>query len=432
MERLRAALRSDPVMTSPEDAFAYGEGIPPDATWRNLLPAVELGLGLAPGSGEAMSLQDAWNASGRAGNALLSGDYGQAASDYLNMGTGLLGAIPGAGIVARGTKRGAAWMDRNLPTGFNRLLDAVYPSDPRSTTNIFAGPTAKTADQAALSQAQELAQSGASRDEILQSTGWAKGSDGKWKFEIDDSAARPVMSVNRIAAEQDTNRVYLGRVLDHPQLYEAYPELKTAGVRYEIGQPGASYDEAENMLTLKGPKLTDTQMPRTDVLLHEVQHPIQGKEGFARGGNPGEFADIWGPKADRIRIPMETKLVAEEIGIKDIPWPGDPAYAQLKEAVRASIEDRSGRPFSFRHVSEGMDEFDWDYGSTMNAPKAAIAEQTRLGLRNLGMDQYNRLAGEVEPRNVQTRMNMPAAERRAKGYWETQDVPDDQQIVRFR
>jgi len=134
------------LLISPEDDFAYGQGIPADATWRNLIPMAEFGLGIAPVSGEVMSARDAWDASGRGGNALLRGDYGQAASDYLNMGTGILGAIPGAGIVARGTKRGAAWMDRNLPAGINRLLDAAMPSDPRSTMNIFAGPTAKTAD----------------------------------------------------------------------------------------------------------------------------------------------------------------------------------------------------------------------------------------------------------------------------------------------
>lgn len=129
------------LLMSPEDDFAYGQGIPADATWRNLIPMAEFGLGMAPVSGEAMSARDAWDASGRGGNALLEGRFTDAASDYLNMGTGLLGAIPGAGIVARGTKRGAVWMDRNLPHGFNRLLDAVYPADPRSTTFSGVGPT---------------------------------------------------------------------------------------------------------------------------------------------------------------------------------------------------------------------------------------------------------------------------------------------------
>lgn len=47
-------------------------------------------------------------------------------------------------------------------------------------------------------------------------------------------------------------------------------------------------------------------------------------------------------------------------------------------------------------------------------------------------DTYHRTSGEVEARNVQTRMNMTPAERRATPPWLTQDVPDEQQIVRFK
>jgi hypothetical protein len=43
---------------------------------------------------------------------------------------------------------------------------------------------------------------------------------------------------------------------------------------------------------------------------------------------------------------------------------------------------------------------------------------------------YQALAGEVEARNVQSRMDMDAATRRATPPWATEDVPRDQQIVR--
>lgn len=131
LERLRAALRG-----SPEDDFAYGEGIPPEATWRNLIPAVELGLSIAPGSGEAMAAQEAWDASGRGAQALNEGRYSDAVGDYLDWGTATLGAVPVLGTMARGTRRGAAWMDQNLPSWINKGLDYIYPSDPRSTMHM--------------------------------------------------------------------------------------------------------------------------------------------------------------------------------------------------------------------------------------------------------------------------------------------------------
>jgi hypothetical protein len=95
-------------------------------------------LSVAPGSGEAMSARDAWNASGRAGEALTAGNYGQAASEYGNLATALLGAVPGAGVIARGTKRGAEWMNRNLPEGVNRLADALAPKNSQDT--LYAIP----------------------------------------------------------------------------------------------------------------------------------------------------------------------------------------------------------------------------------------------------------------------------------------------------
>lgn len=119
-------------------------GLQPRDTSGDLAALAEFGLSVAPGSGEAMSARDAWNASGEASNALLSGRYGDAASGYGNMLAAMVGAVPGIGVVARGTQRGAAWMDRNVPGAVNRLLDRMAPKDAANTLNIFAGPTART------------------------------------------------------------------------------------------------------------------------------------------------------------------------------------------------------------------------------------------------------------------------------------------------
>ena len=48
-----------------------------------------------------------------------------------------------------------------------------------------------------------------------------------------------------------------------------------------------------------------------------------------------------------------------------------------------------------------------------------------------GVDTYRRLAGEVEARNVQARQHMTPQERRGLAPWWTEDVPREDQIVRF-
>jgi hypothetical protein len=387
------------LLVSPEDDFAYGQGISPEATWRNLIPFAEFGLGMAPVSGEAMAARDAWDASGRGGNALLQGDYGQAASEYLNMGTGLLGALPGAGIVARGTKRGAAWMDRNLPEGFNRLLDSVYPSDPRSTTNIFAGPTAKTADHQALAQAQEMKAQGASRADIWRETGWdLEKADQIPRFEIDDSKSlydQNAYKELKESAEFD-GRTYnpsfdnaqLDFVLDHDQLYAAYPDMGEMPLAFFPNQ-GAMRGEYGGLSHKSGMALRNDLDDATgrSTALHEAQHAVQGREGFPRGGSQT------GPyQAGERDILIRQEFNRRKKGTINNPYLDSvPTDAQIMEEAKAFVDSPVGRELAYR-----------------------------------------RLAGEVEARNVQSRMNMTAAERRTTPPWETQDVSDDQQIVRFR
>lgn len=51
----------------------------------------------------------------------------------------------------------------------------------------FAGRNANRADQEALARAEELERTGTDAEQIRQETGWFRGADGLWRFEIDDS-----------------------------------------------------------------------------------------------------------------------------------------------------------------------------------------------------------------------------------------------------
>lgn len=53
----------------------------------------------------------------------------------------------------------------------------------------MAGPKAKTASSKNLALAEAMEEDGASREEIWRKTGWIRGADGQWRFEVDDSKA---------------------------------------------------------------------------------------------------------------------------------------------------------------------------------------------------------------------------------------------------
>jgi hypothetical protein len=63
--------------------------------------------------------------------------------------------------------------------------------------------------------------------------------------------------------------------------------------------------------------------------------------------------------------------------------------------------------------------------------KGLPAHLDRIAQESAASEYYSRLSGEVQARNVQTRRDMSAEERRATPPWQTQDVPDEQQIVRM-
>lgn len=76
----------------------------------------------------------------------------------------------------------------------------------------------------------------------------------------------------------------LGDIFNAPELFAAYPQLKNIRVeRHKAWQYSGFYSEAENLIALHA-NLDEAEV--LEVLLHEIQHAVQGIEGFARGGNP--------------------------------------------------------------------------------------------------------------------------------------------------
>ena len=54
----------------------------------------------------------------------------------------------------------------------------------------YAGERARTANSTTLQQAEQMERDGKSSEEIRKETGWFRGMDGQWRFEIDDSGAK--------------------------------------------------------------------------------------------------------------------------------------------------------------------------------------------------------------------------------------------------
>lgn len=162
---------------------------------------------------------------------------------------------------------------------------------------IFGGLGAKNARPRMQQVAERAVAAGKDPDEVRQVTGWFKGMDDKWRFEVDDSAMRlnpkfeEGLRANKgnlgLFTEKTGGEYRLPEVISHPGLFEQYPELAYTRVRFDHPKDGgASFDASTNMIHL--PKSgTDMGVVGSwrDSLTHEIQHWVQKKEGFARGGS---------------------------------------------------------------------------------------------------------------------------------------------------
>lgn len=220
----------------------------------------------------------------------------------------------------------------------------------------FAGLGARTADRDALARAKrELAQNPDDGDRIRRETGWFLGPDRKWRFEINDSAAR---------IRVDLTQPFSGTMqefLEHPKLFEAYPTL--AGVRVEYGanqyQLGGGSFFGDNRIQV------ESSQGALSTTLHEIQHWIQRLEAFAQGSS-GTLAALQSryPKEYQRRFSQRWSQMMKRLGF----W------------ARLSPEARSDTALVINRVlvSEG----------------------------------YRKSAGEVEARDVEDRAMLTDEERR--------------------
>jgi hypothetical protein len=271
-----------------------------------------------------------------------------------------------------------------------------------SATRIFAGPMAKTANHVALSRAAEMEAQGQHPDEIWRATGWGRGADDKWRFEISDDAARVDLPAH---AEMRPGELPVetthGEAIQHPELAAAYPDIPERPLLYQ------RLDPAPGGRFARGTYYPDMDVFRLNVIpshayaplstgLHETQHGVQMREGFARGGAPGDFPHIVEQDVN------DGRIVAALIARGRQP---SEAAAELKR-----LTGRQATP-QIMDIAMSPDVFTRPWSAR---------------------DAYRRLAGEVEARNVQSRMDMTPEQRRASPPWETEDVPREQQIVRQR
>ena len=315
-----------------------------------------------------------------------------------------------------------------------------------------------------LNVAREMEEAKKDAMAIKMATGWERGADGKWRYEIPDIEYVPTgdADLNRRVELQPWGKEYVAltdRMLDGEtltvaemkrfeelskdaedlatlyrgldkksladyvradDLFKAYPELRAVNVRFvnKDASVGGSYSDETNTINVN----ENSSLPHEEVFAHEIQHAIQYIEGFARGGNEQMFHDP--NESDRLFVKFDN-LVREKFDNNDT----DTLYGIL-----------DGTTDEYRDFVKSLGD---EYSQTLKALRAMKKHVSEKDFKRLydrdvveankpsAYTQYRSLAGEVEARNVQSRLGMTNEQRRNSLASETEDVAREDQIFLF-
>lgn len=148
--------------------------------------------------------------------------------------------------------------------------------------DIFIGENARTWDAAAAKRAEEMEASGIDPETIWRETGTFRAPDNRLRQEISDVGAR-------LAQESETG-LPANVAFEHPGgLFEAYPDIGQRTIirtkqALEGGATGA-YNRNTQSVSF-GESAPQSPEELASIGLHELQHAVQHREDFGRGGMP--------------------------------------------------------------------------------------------------------------------------------------------------
>ena len=340
-----------------------------------------------------------------------------------------------------------------------------------------------------LSVAREMEEAGKDAKSIKMATGWERGADKKWRYEVDDDikidlsanvdfrrrypeyARYEELKNKELAAilelgepmteeehkEYDFAKTIFGgdtelhrsrKLKDYVEsesLFKNYPELAAYSLNIvdemEDGASGSLNPDTKAVTLKMSFKVGEMEK----VLVHELQHAIQHIEGFAQGGNTRSVQT----KAETLKKDVQPLYEM----IHDTPeWAeykmlvndyfDEYGKDQLDNDKIAEIESRLNEIEDsgvLKEIENKRKELKRKYGADatvtkiLNGPYSSfdeIWEQLPSGFYDK-FDAYYRLGGEVEARNAAERMGMSSEERRQSLAEETEDVAREDQVFIF-
>lgn len=195
--------------------------------------------------------------------------------------------------------------------------------------------------------------------------------------------------------------------IDHPALFEAYPQLRNVTLRFERMGGGMMgyYSRTDNEIVLN----TELRYAAEDTLVHEIQHAIQKAEGFTRGSNE----EYWKHRQDG-----DDAVHVYDAKIQESEKKMDEIMRQLPENVAEQFRQWSAMDESSPEAMALMQEL---WGSPYNDLfedywflNFGLDDMRRTNHKRGYRDLYRNTAGEIEARDVTARRSLTSDQRRSQ------------------
>lgn len=349
----------------------------------------------------------------------MSGTRTEAAHIYYNR---LAGEIE-SNDVAKRTNFSAKDREENSPNLPNDAIITFKTSQAAS----YAGPHALTANHTNLAEAKRLHQEGVPSETIRQETGFFRSMDGKWRFEINDSkliCKNNQLWINKAANPYDQGignfGAKLSEVIEHDNLFRAYPELKNINVAFLPTRGDAGYNPSSNTIILNektfpinGQWTKEIEQKFKKSLLHEIQHTIQEKENFARGASVSELERM--SRAEHQEDSHVVVSLAKEL--KEIHSTAEYKAIEEKYWNDHNLEERNNAPAMKKSLELGQKLYDIfkKYGELLNSATMRELETTVGGYplpKPDVIEKYLNYTGEIEARDTANRQQLSEEERK--------------------
>jgi hypothetical protein len=244
-------------------------------------------------------------------------------------------------------------------------------ADAYNPVGMFIGPTSKMFNKDMALKASQMEKKGAKPQEIWQTTGTVRGPDGQFRQEISDNKVSYQKDFEQSPPGQAIN-TFVGDAIEHPELFKAYPQSPNIALGMYPSAANASYQPAANKIVI--PNRGESGKSS---LLHEIQHAIQEREGFAVGGNIRDFAKI--AEEANNKIDVLNNEMRDIVRLMDNPN----IAKQDKEALSSQYENLMNQRMSL--VKDAQIDPMQAYGNLMGEAEA------RLTQRRMNLDKEQRL-----------------------------------------